>query len=137
MPEPVGGARLVGRVYLERGEPVTVTTAWGPGARIRNVRIRRADGTTTVRPFRGLRRAGATLVSSNPGTQHRPNGHAMPDRSADHRPPPANVNPTARAAAFVAECVDLGLTAEQATTLGQKYFGWPAAPAPTADPAKG
>lgn len=64
---------IAGRTYLERGRPVTVLIGWGPGrgdpditARIfadppqrhgpRNVLIRRADGTTTVRGFRGLRR---------------------------------------------------------------------------------
>jgi acetyl esterase len=46
---------VVGRVYLERGEPVTVLIAWaGPGPR--NVLIRRASGEKVVRPFRGLRR---------------------------------------------------------------------------------
>lgn len=54
-----GAARTVaGSWYLERGRPVVVLTAWGPGGGPRNVRIRRADGTTTVRPFRGLRRIG-------------------------------------------------------------------------------
>jgi hypothetical protein len=63
---------IVGRVYLERGELVTVLTAWKqipkaerldlPGlealktATPRNVLIRRADGTRVVRPFRGLRK---------------------------------------------------------------------------------
>ena len=52
-----GAARNVtGRTYFERGRPVVVLTAWGPGGGPRNVRIRRADGTTTIRPFRGLRR---------------------------------------------------------------------------------
>ena len=52
---------IVGRVYLERGEPVVVLVQWGLKSRgethggPRNVRIRRADGSTTVRPFRGLR----------------------------------------------------------------------------------
>ncbi|GAA3372240.1 hypothetical protein GCM10017744_102950 [Streptomyces antimycoticus] len=68
---------LTGRAYLERGEPVIVITAFcarrapdiagswldfhwpgrRPAAGPRNVAIRRADGTTTVRPFRGLTRA--------------------------------------------------------------------------------
>ncbi|GII65634.1 hypothetical protein Skr01_57190 [Sphaerisporangium krabiense] len=47
---------IVGRTYLERGEPVTVLIQWGPGGGPRNVLIRRADGTKVVRPFRGLRR---------------------------------------------------------------------------------
>ncbi len=64
---------VVGRTYLERGEPVVVVTQWAhsigdpttagtvlwvrPPARTgpRNVRIRRSDGTTVVRGFRGLR----------------------------------------------------------------------------------
>lgn len=49
---------IVGRTYLERGEPVVIVTQWrtghGPGGP-RNVRIRRADGSEDVRPFRGLR----------------------------------------------------------------------------------
>ena len=58
-----------GRIYLERGMPVVVVTGWRasrpalvltgvetrPSAP-RNVLIRRADGSTDVRPFRGLRR---------------------------------------------------------------------------------
>jgi hypothetical protein len=53
----VGAARNVaGRTYLEQGRPVTVLCGWGPGGGPRNVRIRREDGTTTIRPFRGLRR---------------------------------------------------------------------------------
>lgn len=63
---------MVGRRYLERGQPVTVLAHWArqpvgrPGGIVwplgppkgapRNVLIRRADGTLTVRPFRGLRR---------------------------------------------------------------------------------
>jgi hypothetical protein len=47
---------MVGRVYLERGEPVTVLIRWS-GRGPRNVLIRRADGSEVVRPFRGLRRA--------------------------------------------------------------------------------
>lgn len=62
---------ITGRTYIERGEPVTVITAWrqqrkverlpvGPLLRLstsspRNVAVRRADGTVVVRPFRGLR----------------------------------------------------------------------------------
>lgn len=47
---------MIGKVYLERGKPVTVLVRWGKGARVRNVLIRRADGSLVVRPFRGLRR---------------------------------------------------------------------------------
>lgn len=67
---------MIGRTYLESvigphgkrllPSPVVVLQRWGrvdpegnhiptPGAP-RNVLIRRADGTTTIRPFRGLRR---------------------------------------------------------------------------------
>lgn len=55
IPANVDG-RLAGRVYLERGRPVTVLRSWGPGRGPRNVEIRREDGSTTVRPFRGLRK---------------------------------------------------------------------------------
>lgn len=66
---------LVGRTYLERGNPVTVLIGWGPGggdkaitAAVfdgsqmpkqgpRNVLIERADGSRVVRPFfRALRK---------------------------------------------------------------------------------
>jgi hypothetical protein len=47
---------VIGRTYLERGQPVTLLIRWGPGGGPRNVLIRRADGTLIVRPFRGLRR---------------------------------------------------------------------------------
>lgn len=48
---------MIGRTYLERGEPVVVLLrgTWAKGSP-RNVLIRRADGTRVVRPFRGLRR---------------------------------------------------------------------------------
>jgi acetyl esterase len=46
---------VAGRVYLERGQPVTVVIGWR-GRGPRNVLIRRADGSLVVRPFRGLRR---------------------------------------------------------------------------------
>lgn len=60
---------MIGRVYLERGQPVTVLARWfdhvnalrPAGERRsrgcpRNVLVERADGTKVVRPFRGLRR---------------------------------------------------------------------------------
>lgn len=51
-----GGARNVaGRVYAERGRPVLVLVAWGPGGGPRNVLVEREDGSRVVRPFRGLR----------------------------------------------------------------------------------
>ncbi|HEX5494670.1 MAG TPA: hypothetical protein VFX70_08880 [Mycobacteriales bacterium] len=60
-----GAARTVeGRTYLEHGRPVLVLTAWGPGGGPRHVRIRRPDGSTTVRPFRGLRRAPANPTAN-------------------------------------------------------------------------
>lgn len=52
-----GAARTVaGTRYLLAGQVVTVLTAWGPGGGPRNVRIQWPDGSTTIRPFRGLRR---------------------------------------------------------------------------------
>lgn len=47
---------MTGRTYLERGKPVVVLARWA-GRGPRNVLIRRGDGSLTVRPFRGLRRA--------------------------------------------------------------------------------
>ncbi len=66
---------VTGRMYLERGEPVTVLAQWsrspvtagfvdwlrppkasGP----RNVLIQRADGSRDIRPFRGLRKRDAS-----------------------------------------------------------------------------
>lgn len=63
---------IPGTTYLLRGEPVTALVAWrqqraserldnGPhlttkATTPRNVLIRRPDGTTVVRPFRGLHR---------------------------------------------------------------------------------
>ncbi|MFF7764268.1 hypothetical protein [Streptomyces griseorubiginosus] len=67
---------ITGRIYLERGSPVTLITSYNarrtpdinapwlrftwpgrrPAAGPRNVAIRRADGSTTIRPFRGLTR---------------------------------------------------------------------------------
>lgn len=53
---------IAGRTYLLKGEPVTVLIQWGLKSRgethggPRNVMIRRADGSQTVRPFRGLRK---------------------------------------------------------------------------------
>ena len=47
---------MIGTVYLERGQPVTVIVGW-KGRGPRNVLIQRADGSEVVRPFRGLRRA--------------------------------------------------------------------------------
>ncbi len=47
---------MIGRIYLERGEPVTILIRWRNGGGPRNVLIRRQDGTLVVRPFRGLRK---------------------------------------------------------------------------------
>ena len=55
---------IVGRRYLERGEPVTVLVQWGPGGGPRNVLIERGDGSKTVRPFRGLRKLPTTVEGS-------------------------------------------------------------------------
>lgn len=46
---------IVGRTYLERGQPVVVLIQWA-GRGPRNVLIRREGGTEVVRPFRGLRK---------------------------------------------------------------------------------
>jgi acetyl esterase len=47
---------VIGRVYLERGRPVTILARWGHGGGPRNVLVLRTDGTRVVRPFRGLRK---------------------------------------------------------------------------------
>jgi hypothetical protein len=47
---------MIGKTYLERGQPVVVLVKWGKGGGPRNVLIKRADGTEVVRPFRGLRK---------------------------------------------------------------------------------
>jgi acetyl esterase len=48
---------VIGRTYLEKGQPVIVLIRWRAGSGgPRNVLIRRADGTLVVRPFRGLRK---------------------------------------------------------------------------------
>ena len=54
---------MIGRTYLERGQPVVVVlrSDWKTGAP-RNVLIRRADGELVVRPFRGLRKTQDTLA---------------------------------------------------------------------------
>ena len=58
MAQRFGGTRLVGRRYYLRGRAVEVRTGWGPGATVRNVRIRFLDsGDEQIRPFRGLRLA--------------------------------------------------------------------------------
>jgi hypothetical protein len=79
---------IVGRTYLERGEPVTVLVQWVqvpkaellhlPGLALkattpRNVLIRRADGTEAVRPFRGLRKV-SPCDSADPGDSGAPYG---------------------------------------------------------------
>ncbi len=47
---------MIGRTYLERGQPVVVLVRWGKGGGPRNVLIQRASGERVVRPFRGLRK---------------------------------------------------------------------------------
>lgn len=49
---------MIGKTYLERGQPVVVLVRWRPGhpSGPRNVLIRRQDGSLVVRPFRGLRK---------------------------------------------------------------------------------
>ena len=64
---------MKGRVYYERGEPVTVLLrgAWTRG-QLRSVLICRADGTLVVRPFRGLRliHPGADATGHERGQDH-------------------------------------------------------------------
>ena len=48
---------MIGKVYLEKGNPVVVLIRWN-GKGPRNVLILRQDGRKVVRPFRGLRKAG-------------------------------------------------------------------------------
>ena len=71
---------ITGTVYLERGRPVTVLCQWSglrtgnpgpvrwlvpPAGAPRNVLIlRHHDGSTVVRPFRGLRRATLTPIDT-------------------------------------------------------------------------
>ncbi|MFF8036231.1 hypothetical protein [Streptomyces sp. NPDC016626] len=77
---------MTGQVYLERGHPVTVVTPFSarhvpeitgdwfhfcwtgrrPATGPRNVAVRRADGSTVVRSFRGLTRPTAQGPIPNP-----------------------------------------------------------------------
>jgi len=66
MTGPARGPGIVGRTYLEYGRPVLIGTQWGtrsvyvgPAGGPRHARIRREDGSTTIRPLGGLRRPGA------------------------------------------------------------------------------
>lgn len=69
----VGGTRLVGRRYFLGTREVEVRVGWGPGATVRNVRIRFLDtGEELVRPFRGLTKA--------PRGASGRNGHGTPNR---------------------------------------------------------
>lgn len=43
----MAGSQMIGRTYLERGNPVTCLVRWGPGGGPRNVLIRR--GVPTAR----------------------------------------------------------------------------------------
>jgi hypothetical protein len=51
---------VIGRTYLDRGEPVVVVARWS-GSGPRNVLVRGRDGRLVVRPFRGLRRGDASV----------------------------------------------------------------------------
>jgi acetyl esterase len=46
---------MICKTYLERRKPVVVLVRWGKGDDPRNVLIQREEGTTVVRPFRGLK----------------------------------------------------------------------------------
>lgn len=48
---------MVGKVYLEKGEPVTVLAQWRGKGCPRNVVVGDTRGDTKVRPSRGLKRA--------------------------------------------------------------------------------
>ena len=52
---------MIGKIYLERGKPVTVLVRWN-GKGPRNVLIKRQDGSKVVRPFRGLRKYPKPLI---------------------------------------------------------------------------
>jgi hypothetical protein len=56
---PPHHALVVGRIYLERGQPVVVVATWLGTRGPRNVLVRRQDGSLVVRPLRGLRRTTA------------------------------------------------------------------------------
>jgi acetyl esterase len=98
---------MTGRAYLERGHPVTVVTLFNarraleitgdwfhfcwpglsPAAGPRSVAIHRADGSTVVRPFRGLTRPTAQGPIPNPGDTN--DVHAaitVPTTACDTRP---------------------------------------------------
>lgn len=77
------GEGIAGRTYLLRGEPVTVRIGWRQQRRSerltclplvstrtwtpRNVLVEHADGSRTVRPFRGLRRPAADACGGELG----------------------------------------------------------------------
>jgi acetyl esterase len=67
---------MIGRMYLERGQPVTVLARWN-GKGPRNVLIRRADTTLVVRPFRGLRKI--PDLTDVAGPREHPKGAARND----------------------------------------------------------
>lgn len=77
---------MIGLTYFLDGEPVVVLARWSGRHCPRNVLIRRADGTLTVRPFRGLRKnpppEGETMSAT--ATEHtREELLAKADRIAD------------------------------------------------------
>jgi hypothetical protein len=70
---------IVGRTYLERGDPVVVLIQWGRGGGPRNVLIERQNGTKVVRPFRGLRKPRSPAASLTlDGDPVAPYVHGMP-----------------------------------------------------------
>jgi len=75
---------MIGKTYLERGQPVVVLVRWGKNSAgfcqpigplndcswsdrggPRNVLIKRQDGSRVVRPFRGLRKLPAAPQSQD------------------------------------------------------------------------
>jgi hypothetical protein len=51
---------IIGKNYLERGQPVKILVSGLKAKGPRNVLIERADGSQVVRPFRGLRKTKRT-----------------------------------------------------------------------------
>lgn len=90
---------MVGRTYLERGRPVVVVARWA-GKGLRNVWIRREDGTQDVRPFRGLRKTSAGAIATSPVSAGGENGSGPvaadeggPDVSTSPGPAPRSTTP--------------------------------------------
>src|SRR5579859_5507002 len=110
---------MVGRIYLERGKPVTVLERWGKGGGPRNVLIERGDGSKVVRPFRGLRRAVYTVSAVRPVTAlHIEDPKAVGRTKCDQPMPEAGLWLRVERQPGEAVCRGcLGITDEQGTLL--------------------